>query len=73
MRKKMIMLAAMTLVIFSLAAVANAAIFSSEYISSCYANCNAISGGITISINIRATDTMSVLGAQTIIGEGLQF
>ncbi len=67
MRKKMIMLAAMALVIFSLAAVANATIFSSKYIYDCYANCKAISGGITISIDITATDTMSVLGAQTII------
>jgi hypothetical protein len=68
MRKKLIMLTAMMLVIFSMATVANAAIFSSKYISYYYANAKAHTGGlIVVAIDINATDTMNKVGAQTII------
>lgn len=68
MRKKLIALLMMFTVIFSMTAVANAALFSSEYISNCYAAAEVSSNGrVTVSYDIRATGVMNVLGAKTII------
>lgn len=53
---------------FSIAAIANAAITASEYISDCYAQIATYSGGrVTVSFSITATSTMDILGVQTII------
>ena len=68
MRKKLIALLMMFTIIFSMTAVANAALFSSEYISNCYAATKVSSNGrVTVSFDINATDQMDVLGAKTII------
>lgn len=68
MRKKLIALLMMFTIIFSMTAVANAALFSSEYINNCYAAAEVNSNGrVTVSFNIRATGVMNVLGVQTII------
>ena len=68
MKKRLIALLIMFTVIFSISAVANAALFSSEYINDCYAYASVNSNGqVKVSFNIRATGTMDVLGVQTII------
>ena len=68
MRKRLIALLIMFTVIFSMSAVANAAFLASEYINNCYAAAEVNSNGrVTVSFNIRATGTMNVLGAKTII------
>ena len=68
MRKKIIALLIMFTAIFSMSAVANAAFFASEYINDCYAYASVNSNGrVNVSFDIRATGTMDVLGAQTII------
>ena len=67
MRKK-VFIGLLLMVFFSITTIANAAITSSEYISNCYAQIATYSGGrVTVSFDIRATDTMDVLGARTII------
>lgn len=67
MRKK-VFIGLLLMVFFSITTIANAAITSSEYISNCYAQIATYPGGrVTVSFDIRATDTMDVLGAQTII------
>lgn len=66
--KKKIFIGLLLMMFFSITAITNAAITSSEYISNCYAQIATYSGGrVTVSFNIRATGTMDVLGAQTII------
>ena len=68
MQKRLITMLIMFTIIFSMSAVANAAIFSSEYISDVYAYTSVNSNGrVNVSFDIRATGTMDVLGAQTII------
>lgn len=68
MKKRLITMLIMFTIIFSMSAVANAAIFSSEYISDVYAYTSVNSNGrVNVSFDIRATGTMDVLGAQTII------
>lgn len=68
MRKRLITLLIMFTIIFSMSTVANAAFFASDYINSCYAYTNVSSNGrVNVSFDIRATGTMDVLGAQTII------
>lgn len=67
MRKKLF-IGLLLMVFFSMAAIANASIRSSEYISDCYAEIATYSGGrVTVSFDITATSTMDVLGAKTII------
>ena len=68
MRKRLIVMLIMFTIIFSMSTVANAAFFASDYINSCYAYTNVSSNGrVNVSFDIRATGTMDVLGAQTII------
>lgn len=68
MRKRLIAMLIMLTFIFSISAVANATVFSSEYINDCYAYANVNSSGqVKVSFNIRATGAMDVLGVQTII------
>ena len=68
MRKRLIVMLMMFAVIFSMSTVANASLFSSEYISDVYAYTGVNSNGrVTVSFDIRATGTMNVLGAKTII------
>lgn len=68
MRKRLIVMLMMFALIFSMSAVANASLFSSEYISDVYAYTGVNSNGrVTVSFDIRATGTMNVLGAKTII------
>lgn len=58
----------MFVVIFSMSTIANAAFFASEYISDVYAYAGVSSNGrVTVNFDIRATGTMDVLGAKTII------
>lgn len=67
MRKKLF-IGLLLMAFFSIAAIANAAITSSEYISDCYAQIATYSGGrVTVSFSITATSTMDILGVQTII------
>ena len=67
MRKKLF-IGLLLMVFFSMTVIANAYVRSSEYISDCYAKIATYSGGrVTVSFNISGTDTMDVLGAQTII------
>lgn len=67
MRKKLFIGLLLT-AFFSFAAVANAAITASEYISSYYADIATYPGGrVTVSFDITATRTMDVLGVQTVI------
>ncbi len=68
MRKRLIVMLMTFAVIFSMSAVANASLFSSEYISDVYAYTGVNSNGrVTVNFDIRATGTMNVLGAKTII------
>ena len=68
MRKRLIALIMMFVVIFSMSTIANAAFFASEYISDVYAYAGVSSNGrVTVNFDIRATGTMDVLGAKTII------
>ena len=67
MRKKLF-IGLLLMAFFSIAAIANAAITSSEYISDCYAKVATYPGGrVTVSFDITATSTMDILGVQTII------
>ena len=66
--RKRLFIGLLLMAFFSMAAVANASVRSSEYISDCYAEIATYSGGrVTVSFDITATRTMDVLGVQTII------
>lgn len=66
--KKKIFIGLLLAAFFSMAAIANASIYASEYISNCFARTAVYDNGrVTVSFYITATRTMDVLGAQTII------
>jgi len=68
MRKNITLLALLLMLIFSITAVANAAVLSSEYIREARANITVNSQGTAnVSFRIYGTDIMDVLGAKTII------
>lgn len=68
MRKKIILTALLLMFIFSISAVANAAVLSSEYIREARANTTVNSQGtVNVSFRIYGTNKMDVLGAKTII------
>lgn len=66
--KKKIVIGLLLMALFSIPAITNAAVTASEYIYDCYAQVATYANGrVTVSFNIRATGTMDVLGAQTIV------
>lgn len=68
MQKKVVLTALLLMLIFSIAAVANAAVLSSEYIREARANITVNSQGTAnVSFRIYGIDMMDVLGAKTII------
>ncbi len=68
MRKKVTLTALLLIFIFSISAVANAAVQASEYIQEARADTNVNSQGtVTVAFRIIGTDIMDVLGAKTII------
>lgn len=68
MRKNIALTALVLMFIFSISAVANAAVFSSEYIreARAYTTVNS-QGTVNVSFRIIGTNIMDVLGAKTII------
>lgn len=68
MRKKIILTALLLMFIFSISAVANAAVLSSEYIREVLADTTVDSQGtVNVSFRIYGTNKMDLLGAKTII------
>ena len=68
MRKNIALTALLLVFIFSISAVANAAVLSSEYIREARANTTVNSQGtVNVSFRIYGTNKMDVLGAKTII------
>ena len=68
MKRKVIFMSLILVISFSMVSVANAYIKASEYISDVYANAIKYSDGrVQVSFDIKATDTMDVVGVKTII------
>lgn len=68
MRKNIALTALVLMFIFSISAVANAAVLSSEYIQEVLADTTVDSQGtVNVSFRIYGTNKMDVLGAKTII------
>ena len=68
MRKNIALMALILVCIFSMATVANAAVFSSKYIQEVLADTTVDSQGtVNVSFRIYGTNKMDVLGAKTII------
>ena len=67
MKKKIVVTVLFLVAFFSMAAVANAAVLSSQYIDSCDAQVERFGNEIKVAFNIRGLNIMNVIGAQTII------
>lgn len=68
MQKKIIAVIMTLTIFFSMAGIAGASLFSSEYIDHWYAYTQVYENGrVRVDFDIRATGTMDVLGAKTII------
>lgn len=68
MQKKIIAVIMTLTIFFSMAGIAGASLFASEYINNWYAYTQVYENGrVRVNFDIRATGTMDVLGAKTII------
>lgn len=67
MKKKIALISLILILVFSLTTVANAAMYSSAYISDCAAQAQRSSGKVTLTFDIVGKEVMDVIGAQTII------
>ena len=68
MYKRISLISLILVAFFCITSVANATIYSSEYITDCVAQAARSSGNtITVTFNISGTGTMDVIGAKTIV------
>lgn len=67
MKKKIALMTLLLVAVFSIASVANAALFSSAYINICDAQMIRSSNRVDVTFNISGREIMDVLGAKTVV------